>query len=80
MSFCLGIKITTFHFFFPDSLDIKLRILKLRDIKKPEVVEWEIVTFSVNHGGYWVKNLAGHVSYISGEVKTLEGKPEDLYE
>lgn len=41
--------------------------------------EWEIVTFSVNHGGYWVKNMAGDVSYIGGEVKTLEGKPEDLY-
>ncbi|XP_048631449.1 uncharacterized protein LOC125606422 [Brassica napus] len=41
--------------------------------------EWEIVTFNVKYGGYWVKNLAGDVGYIGGEVKTLEGKPEDLY-
>ncbi|KAH0837331.1 hypothetical protein HID58_092410 [Brassica napus] len=30
--------------------------------------EWEIVTFNVKYGGYWVKNLAGDVGYIGGEV------------
>ncbi|CAH2060754.1 unnamed protein product [Thlaspi arvense] len=37
------------------------------------------VMFSVNHGGYWVKNHVGDVGYISGEVVTFECNPEDFF-
>ncbi|KAL0664015.1 hypothetical protein Bca4012_100852 [Brassica carinata] len=40
---------------------------------------WEIVKFSVKCGGYWVKNHRGDVGYIGGEVRTINCKPEELF-
>ncbi|KAH0896634.1 hypothetical protein HID58_046202 [Brassica napus] len=40
---------------------------------------FEIVTFNVSFGGYWVKKRSGDVGYIGRDVKTIECKPEELF-
>ncbi|KAF2616013.1 hypothetical protein F2Q70_00010769 [Brassica cretica] len=37
------------------------------------------VTFSASYGDYWVKNKAGDVGYIDGQVKIIESKPKDVF-
>ncbi|KAJ4876155.1 hypothetical protein Rs2_41173 [Raphanus sativus] len=40
---------------------------------------FEIVTFNISCGGYWVKKRTGDVGYIGGDVKTIECKPTELF-
>ena len=40
---------------------------------------FEIVTFNVSFGRYWVKKRSGDVGYIGRDIKTIECKPEELF-